>query len=319
MGVISRWRLASARPSSSIGRSLIPVPPISIANVLIVQRSLTTSPFGHRDKGVAAVSRRAPRRGWGCLAGESRTTPLGGGSDLAGVGARGMRAGGFPENPGGLVVSILKTAGARAPAHHARGRGRRTWRPTERIAGARTRWLQPCAGLRPRGTAGRRQRSAGGWAARSRSVSEYRRSGGIEPTRPRGGKGAPAGGTGGGKDGQHTAVGSRLHVTTTDSRTGQTSLRDGGGHRLASWTRGYATARSEAVCRGAGCGRTRTSGSVGGQGQQRPWSTRPPETGAGCQIGHEEAFPQLSRHRPRPCALRPRCLSHGIPRRTHKP
>ena len=125
------------------------------------------------------------------------------------------------------------------------------------------------------GTAGRRQRSAGGWAARSRSVSEYRRSGGIEPTRPRGGKGAPAGGTGGGKDGQHTEVGSRLHVTTPDSRTGQISLGDGGGHRLASWTRGYATARSEAICRGAGCGRTRTSGSVGGQGQQRPWSTRP--------------------------------------------
>ena len=95
------------------------------------------------------------------------------------------------------------------------------------------------------------------------------------PTKPRGGKGAPAGGTGGGKDGQHTEVGSRLHVTTTDSRTGQTSRRDGGGHRLASWTSGYATARSEAICRGAGCGRTRTSGSVGGQGQQRPWSTRP--------------------------------------------
>ena len=57
--------------------------------------------------------------------------------------------------------------------------------------------------------------------------------------------------------------------------TGSPSLRDGGGHRLASWTSGYATARSEAVCRGAGCGRTRTSGSVGGQGQQRPWSTRP--------------------------------------------
>ena len=105
--------------------------------------------------------------------------------------------------------------------------------------------------------------------------TRHRRSGGIEPTRPRGGKGAPAGGTVGGKDGQHTEVGSRLHVTTTDSRTGQTSLRDGGGHRLASWTSGYATARSEAVCRGAGCGRTRTSGSVGGQGQQRPWSTRP--------------------------------------------
>ena len=125
------------------------------------------------------------------------------------------------------------------------------------------------------GTAGRRQRSAGGWAARSRRVSEYRRSGGIEPTRPRGGKGAPAGGTVGGKDGQHTEGGSRLHVTTPDSRTGQTRLREGGGHRLASWTSGYATARSEAVCRGAGCGRTRTSGSVGGQGLQRPWSTRP--------------------------------------------
>ena len=48
-----------------------------------------------------------------------------------------MRAGGFPGNPGGLVVSIVKTAGGRAPAHHARGRGRRTWRPTERTAGAR--------------------------------------------------------------------------------------------------------------------------------------------------------------------------------------
>ena len=48
-----------------------------------------------------------------------------------------MRAGGFPGNPGGLVVSILKVAGGRAPAHQARGRGRRTWRPTERTAGAR--------------------------------------------------------------------------------------------------------------------------------------------------------------------------------------
>ena len=116
--------------------------------------------------------------------------------------------------------------------------------------------------------------------------TRHRRSGGIEPTRPRGGKGAPAGGTGGGKDGQHTEVGSRLHVTTTGSRTGQISLGDGGGHRLASWTRGYATARSEAVCRGAGCGRTRTSGSVGGQGQQRPWSTRPLRDGdgAGCEV-----------------------------------
>ena len=37
-----------------------------------------------------------------------------------------MRAGGFPGNPGGLVVSIVQTAGGRAPAHQARGRGRST-------------------------------------------------------------------------------------------------------------------------------------------------------------------------------------------------
>ena len=62
-----------------------------------------------------------------------------------------MRAGGFPGNPGGLIVSILKVAGGRAPAHQARGRGRRTWRPTERT--------RRCSD----GTAARRQRSAGGW------------------------------------------------------------------------------------------------------------------------------------------------------------
>ena len=106
--------------------------------------------------------------------------------------------------------------------------------------------------------------------------TRHRRSGGIEPTRPRGGKGAPAGGTVGGKDGHHTEVGSRLHVTTTDSRTGQTSLRDGGGHRLASWTSGYATARSEAVCRGAGMRQNPHVRICGGPGSATtPWSTRP--------------------------------------------
>ena len=60
-----------------------------------------------------------------------------------------MRAGGFPGNPGGLVVSIVQTAGGRAPAHHARGRGRRTWRPTERTAGARM--VPPGAGNDARG------------------------------------------------------------------------------------------------------------------------------------------------------------------------
>ena len=73
-----------------------------------------------------------------------------------------MRAGGFPGNPGGLIVSILKVAGGRAPAHHARGRGRGTWRPAERT--------RRCSD----GTAARRQRSAGGWAARNRSASYYR-------------------------------------------------------------------------------------------------------------------------------------------------
>ena len=63
-----------------------------------------------------------------------------------------MRAGGFPGNPGGLVVSILKTAGARAPAHQARGRGRRTWRPTERTAGARM--VPPGEGNEARGMGG---------------------------------------------------------------------------------------------------------------------------------------------------------------------
>ena len=60
-----------------------------------------------------------------------------------------MRAGGFPGNPGGLVVFIVQTAGGRAPAHHARGRGRRTWRPTERTAGARM--VPPGAGNEARG------------------------------------------------------------------------------------------------------------------------------------------------------------------------
>ena len=113
--------------------------------------------------------------------------------------------------------------------------------------------------------------------------TRHRRSGGIEATRPRGGKGAPAGGTGGGKDGQRIAP--RLGpVSTSRQRIADVRIwpeqRPGlpGMAVAIAWLpgpRGYATARSEAsVCRGAGCGRTRTSGSVGGQGQQRPWSTR---------------------------------------------
>ena len=178
-------------------------------------------------------------RGPTSCVGRKVTSPLlrgRGGSDLAGVEARGMRAGGFPGNPGGLVVSILKTAGARAPAHQARGRGRRTWRPTERTAGARM--VPPGEGNEARGD-GRRGVGV------SHSTAE---AGELSPRDPVGGKGAPAGGTVGGKDGQHTEVGSRLHATT-DSRTGQTRPGDGGilDQRVP-------TARSEAVCRGAGCG-----------------------------------------------------------------
>ena len=66
--------------------------------------------------------------------------------------------------------------------------------------------------------------------------------------------------------------------TLRDSRPGQTRLRDGGGHRLASWTRGYATARSEAVCRGAGCGRlwgARVSNDPGLPDVRQAWRAAP--------------------------------------------
>ena len=88
-----------------------------------------------------------------------------------------MRAGGFPGNPGGLIVSILKVAGGRAPAHQARGRGRGTWRPTERT--------RRCSD----GTAARRQRSAGegrrGIGA-SHSTGEAGESGPRDPVEGRG-------------------------------------------------------------------------------------------------------------------------------------
>ena len=140
------------------------------------------------------------------------------------------------------------------------------------------------------GTAGRRQRSAGGWTARSRSVScSTAEAGELRPRDPVEGRGhrqvAPLEGK--------TANTPRLGAstvstsTTTDSRTGQTSRRDGGGHRLASWTSGYATARSEAVCRGAGCGRTRTSGSVarGGPGTRSATTLVYPTLSVGAEAG----------------------------------
>ena len=235
-------------------------------------------------------------RGPTSCVGRKATSPLlrgRGGGDFAGVGARGMRAGGFPGNPGGLVVSILKTAGVRAPAHQARGRGRSTWRPTERSC--------RCSD----GTATRRQRSAGGWTARSRSASYYRRSGGIEPTRPRGGKGAPADGPVGGTDGQHAEVGFRLNETTTDSRAGQGRTGDGV-HELGSPHR-HACApcgiRSNAEGRGGGTGRTdggRLRGASGGEPAvtARPLQVRPVCSASRATRPHpERGWPEDSTHR----------------------
>ena len=165
-----------------------------------------------------------------------------------------MRAGGFPGNPGGLVVSIVKTAGGRAPAHQARGRGRRTWRPTERTAGARM--VPPGAGNEARGD-GRRGVGV------SHSTAE---AGELSPRDPVEGGGprqvAPLEGK--------TANTPRLGpVSTSRQRIAELARQALGMAVAIAWLpgpRGYATARSEAVCRGAGCGRTRTSGSVGGQG-----------------------------------------------------
>ena len=70
-----------------------------------------------------------------------------------------MRAGGFPGNPGGLIVSILKVAGGRAPAHQARG----PWT-----------WHLASDGANPQVLGWYRRAKAtkrGGWAARNRSVS----------------------------------------------------------------------------------------------------------------------------------------------------
>ena len=165
-----------------------------------------------------------------------------------------MRAGGFPGNPGGLVVSIVKTAGALAPAHHARGRGRRTWRPTERTAGARM--VPPGEGNEVRGD-GRRGIGVSHSTAKA---------GELSPRDPVEGRGhrqvAPLEGT--------TANTPRLGSVSTLRQRIAALARQAFGMAMAiawsPWTSGYATARSEAICRGAGCGRTRTSGSVGGPG-----------------------------------------------------
>ena len=200
-----------------------------------------------------------------CVGRKATSPPLRGrgGGDLAGVGARGMRAGGFPGNPGGLIVSILKVAGGRAPAHQARGRGRRTWRPTERTAGARM--VPPGEGNEARGD-GRRGVGV------SHSTAE---AGALRPRDPVEGRGhrqvAPL-------EGKMANTPRLGPVSTSRQRIAELARQALGMAVAIAWLPGPAGTRrrvAEAVCRGAGCGRTRTSGSVGGQGQQRPWSTRP--------------------------------------------
>ncbi len=191
-----------------------------------------------------------------------------------------MRAGGFPGNPGGLAVSILKTAGARAPADQA----------PEAVDGA---------------PAVERSEAAGARMVPLREGNEARRDGrrgiGAPHTTGEAGESCPRNPVEGrgrremdpleGK----TANTPRLEPVSTLRQRIAERARHALGMAwvifIASWTNGYATARSEAICRGAGCGRTRTSGSVGGQGQQRPWSTRP------CCPWMSSKMPRLPRHR----------------------
>ena len=89
-----------------------------------------------------------------------------------------MRAGGFPGNPGGLIVSILKVAGGRAPAHQARGRG---------LVAPGVRRSEPqVLGWYRRAKATKR----GGMDGEESECLIVPPKRGIAPTRPRGGKGA---------------------------------------------------------------------------------------------------------------------------------
>ena len=167
-----------------------------------------------------------------------------GGGDLAGVGARGMRAGGGSREPGRprrLHRTDRRGAGTGSPRP-------RPW--TSHLASRRS---EPqVLGWYRRAKATTRAGDGRRGVGVSQSTAE---AGELSPRDPVEGRGhrqvAPLEGK--------TANTPRLGPVSTSrqriSRTGQARRRDGGGHRLASWTRGYATARSDAVCRGAGCGR----------------------------------------------------------------
>ena len=216
-----------------------------------------------------------------------------------------MRAGGFSREPGRPRRLHLK----RPP-----GCGHRLTKPeavdvvlgVRRSEAAGARMVPPREGNEARGD-GRR-----GVGVPHITVE----AGGIEPTRPRGGKGAPADGPVGGTDGQHAEVGFRLNETTTDSRAGQGRTGDGV-HELGSPHR-HACApcgiRSNAEGRGGGTGRTdggRLRGASGGEPAvtARPLQVRPVCSASRATRPHpERGWPEDSTHRDSDVS-RTRCCS----------
>ena len=151
----SLWVSNPIRPRSAASRNRV----LRAPGVTHPPRSVHREPVGRRD--------RAPKR----IVCEGRSTCVErkaisphlrgrGGGDRAGVGARGMRAGGFHSEPGRPRRLHRKgLSGGRAPAHDARGRG------LQHLAsdGAKLQLL----GWYFRAQATKRA----GWTARSRRVS----------------------------------------------------------------------------------------------------------------------------------------------------
>ena len=126
-------------------------------------------------------------------------------------GARGMRAGGFPGNPPRrLHLKDRRGAGTGSPSP-------RPWTS-----------FDPASG-----TAGKRGGMGRGVGV-SHSTAE---AGELRPHRPRGGKGAPAGGTVGGKDTHRGWVPSPRHDNIAELARQALGMAVA---RLASWTSGYA-------------------------------------------------------------------------------
>ena len=174
-----------------------------------------------------------------------------------------MRAGGFPGNPGGLIVSILKVAGGRAPAHQARGRGRRTWRPTERTTGARM--VPPGEGNEARGDGRRR-------VGVSQSTAE---AGELSPRDPVEGRGHRQVAPLEGKTANTPRVGP---VSTSRQRIAELARKAVGMAVAIAWLPGPAGTRRRVAkpsVEEPDAAEPARPDLWGGQGQQRPWSTRP--------------------------------------------